>query len=174
MQMPVSDAVKVKGVITWAGVAAEVRPYDRLFTEAQPDAGGKDFLASLHPDCLKTVTAYVAPSLAQAEADDKFQFERHGQFGYGITSLREVCLRRNAQVRCVADRKDHGKGILAQTLTESFFLNQPNWNKFSTSTGITCSAVAFADSSSINQRTDFYFKVAEKIWNKSYLDTIFA
>ena len=88
--MTVSDAVKAKAAITWVSVAAEVRLYDRLFTDAQPDAGGKDFLASLNPDSLKTVTAYVEPSLAQAAADDKFQFERHGYF--------------------VADRKDNSKG----------------------------------------------------------------
>lgn len=29
---------------------------------------------------LQTITAYVEPSLAQAKADDKFQFERHGYF----------------------------------------------------------------------------------------------
>ncbi len=53
-------------------------------------AGGKDFLAALNPDSLKTVTAYVEPSLARAEVDDKFQFERHGYF--------------------VADRKDRAPG----------------------------------------------------------------
>ena len=91
---PGADSVKVKGVITWVsvheGVAAEVRLYDRLFTDAQPDAGGKDFLASLNPDSKKVVTAFVEPSLAAASADQKFQFERHGYF--------------------VADRKDHVAG----------------------------------------------------------------
>ncbi|HCY17126.1 MAG TPA: glutamine--tRNA ligase [Curvibacter sp.] len=91
---PGSDAIKVKGVITWVGVndgvAAEVRLYDRLFTDPQPDAGGKDFLASLNPESLKTVTAYVEPALASCAPDDKFQFERHGYF--------------------VADRRDHAKG----------------------------------------------------------------
>ena len=81
---PGSDAVKVKGVVTWVSVAdgldAEVRLYDRLFTESQPDAGGRDFLASLNPDSLKVVRAVVEPSLASARADDKFQFERHGYF----------------------------------------------------------------------------------------------
>ncbi len=91
---PGSDAVKVKGVITWVAVAgalpAEVRLYDRLFTEAQPDAGGKDFLESLNANSLKVVQAMVEPSLASAKADDKFQFERHGYF--------------------VADRVDHAAG----------------------------------------------------------------
>ncbi|KQR55341.1 glutamine--tRNA ligase/YqeY domain fusion protein [Acidovorax sp. Leaf160] len=88
---PGADTVKVKAAITWVGVAdgvpAEVRLYDRLFTDAQPDAGGKDFLALLNPDSLKVVTAYVEPSLAQAQPDQKFQFERFGYF--------------------VADRSDH-------------------------------------------------------------------
>ncbi len=81
---PGSDAVKVKGVITWVGVndglPAEVRLYERLFTEPQPDAGGRDFLASLNPNSLRVVQAIVEPTLAQAQADDKFQFERHGYF----------------------------------------------------------------------------------------------
>ena len=91
---PGSDSVKVKGVITWVGVSdglpAEVRLYDRLFTEPQPDAGGRDFLASLNPLSLRVVQAVVEPSLAKAKADDKFQFERHGYF--------------------VADRVEHAPG----------------------------------------------------------------
>ena len=81
---PGADSVKVKGVITWVGaddgVAAEVRLYERLFSDPQPDAGGKDFLACLNPDSLRVVTAYVEPSLAQCSADSRFQFERHGYF----------------------------------------------------------------------------------------------
>jgi len=91
---PGSDNIKVKGVITWVGVSdglpAEVRLYDRLFTDPQPDAGGRDFLASLNPRSLRVVQAIVEPSLASAQPDDKFQFERHGYF--------------------VADRVDHTPG----------------------------------------------------------------
>jgi glutaminyl-tRNA synthetase len=91
---PGSDAVKVKGVITWVAQAdalqAEVRLYDRLFKDEHPDAGGKDYLAALNPDSLKVITAYVEPSLASALPDEKFQFERHGYF--------------------VADLKDHAAG----------------------------------------------------------------
>jgi glutaminyl-tRNA synthetase len=68
-------------------VPAQVRLYDRLFTVPQPDTGAADFLAELNPDSLKVVTAWVEPALAQAQPDDKFQFERHGYF--------------------VADRHDH-------------------------------------------------------------------
>ncbi|MGQ0709063.1 MAG: glutamine--tRNA ligase/YqeY domain fusion protein [Rhodoferax sp.] len=91
---PGSSSVKAAGVITWVAVMdavpAEVRLYDRLFVDAQPDAGGKNFLDALNPNSLKVITAYVEPSLAQAQPDQKFQFERIGYF--------------------VADRKDHVAG----------------------------------------------------------------
>ena len=81
---PGSASVKVKGVITWVGVheglPAEVRLYDRLFTEPQPDAGGRDYLDSLNPQSLRVVQAIVEPTLALAQPDDRFQFERHGYF----------------------------------------------------------------------------------------------
>ena len=81
---PGADAVKVKGVITWVsaslGVAAQVRLFDRLFTEAHPDAGGRDFLAVLNPQSKQTVQAYIEPALAIAPAGASFQFERHGYF----------------------------------------------------------------------------------------------
>ncbi|WP_333706241.1 glutamine--tRNA ligase/YqeY domain fusion protein [Ottowia beijingensis] len=91
---PGADSVKVKGVITWVGAAdgqpAEVRLYDRLFTEEQPDGGGRDFLTVLNPQSLLTTQAIVEPSLASAQAEDRFQFERHGFF--------------------VADRQEHQAG----------------------------------------------------------------
>jgi glutaminyl-tRNA synthetase len=91
---PGADKVKVKGNITWVGVAdgiaAEVRLYDRLFSVPQPGTGEKDFLEEINPESLKVVTGYVEPSLANSEAGESFQFERHGYF--------------------VADRKDHVKG----------------------------------------------------------------
>jgi glutaminyl-tRNA synthetase len=81
---PGADAVKVKGTITWVAVhdalPAELRLYDRLFTEAQPDAGGKDFKAALNPNSKRVVSGYLEPSLANAKPDEKFQFERHGYF----------------------------------------------------------------------------------------------
>ena len=81
---PGADSVKVKGNITWVGVAdgvqAEVRLYDRLFTVPQPGAGDKDFLEELNPESLKVVTAYVEPSLGKAKGGESFQFERHGYF----------------------------------------------------------------------------------------------
>jgi len=81
---PGADSVKVKGVITWVGaheaVAAELRLYDRLFTEAQPDAGEGDFIAALNPNSCRVVTGYLEPSLAAWPAAQQVQFERHGYF----------------------------------------------------------------------------------------------
>ena len=75
---------KVKGNIHWVSIAhaleAEVRLYDRLFTDPNPDAGGKDFKSVLNPNAKEVVTAYLEHGMAKAMPDEKFQFERHGYF----------------------------------------------------------------------------------------------
>jgi glutaminyl-tRNA synthetase len=75
---------KVKGNIHWVSakhaLEAEVRLYDRLFTDAQPDAGGKDFKLALNPHSKQVITAYLEHGMSKAMPDDKFQFERHGYF----------------------------------------------------------------------------------------------
>jgi glutaminyl-tRNA synthetase len=75
---------KVKGNIHWVSIAhaleAEVRLFDRLFTDPNPDAGGKDFKLALNPNAKEVVTAYLEPGMSSAMPDDKFQFERHGYF----------------------------------------------------------------------------------------------
>jgi glutaminyl-tRNA synthetase len=81
---PGADAVKVKGTITWLSVddaaAAEVRLFERLFTEDQPDAEGRDFRSVLNPHSRRVVQAFVEPSLGSAAAEHRVQFERHGYF----------------------------------------------------------------------------------------------
>ncbi|MCP9199294.1 glutamine--tRNA ligase/YqeY domain fusion protein [Gramella sp. GC03-9] len=76
---------KVKGTLHWVSVKhaleAEVRLYDRLFTEETPDAiKERDFLEFINPESLKVVTGYVEPSLKDAEVQDKVQFQRIGYF----------------------------------------------------------------------------------------------
>ena len=75
---------KVKGNLHWVNAAdaieAEVRLYDRLFTDATPDAGGKDFMSLLNPAALQVVQAFVEPGLHDIAADTRLQFERHGYF----------------------------------------------------------------------------------------------
>ncbi len=78
---------KVRGVIHWVsarhGVKGEVRLYDRLFSQANPDKveeGGR-FTDNLNPDSLRTLTdCYLEPALAEAGVDERFQFEREGYF----------------------------------------------------------------------------------------------
>ncbi|NIF71186.1 glutamine--tRNA ligase/YqeY domain fusion protein [Burkholderia sp. Ap-962] len=75
---------KVKGTIHWlsaaAAVPAEVRIYDRLFREAHPDAGGRNYLEALNPDSKKIMQAYVEPGTESAAPEARYQFERHGYF----------------------------------------------------------------------------------------------
>jgi glutaminyl-tRNA synthetase len=79
-----ANTYKVKGNIHWVSVAhavpAEVRLYDRLFAEPQPDAGGRDFIDALNPDSKHIVAAYLEPGADAFNADDRLQFERHGYF----------------------------------------------------------------------------------------------
>ena len=75
---------KVKGTIHWVSAAhaldAEVRLYDRLFTEAEPEKDGRDFKSVLNPHSLEVITAKVEPSLGGAKPGDCYQFERLAYF----------------------------------------------------------------------------------------------
>ena len=81
-----ADGRKVKGAtIHWVdaetAVDAEVRQYDNLFNDPDPDAAGKDFLACLNPDSLKVlIGCKLEASLAEAKAPSAFQFMRLGYF----------------------------------------------------------------------------------------------
>ena len=81
---PGADAVKVKGTITWVGVgdalAATFKLYDRLFTEAQPEAGGRDYREVINPNSRQVAQGYVEPALTGTPREARFQFERHGYF----------------------------------------------------------------------------------------------
>lgn len=98
-----ANSVKVKGNIHWVSAAhayeAEIRLYDRLFKEAHPGEGDKDFLDDINPDSVQTITAQLEASLQDVKAGDTFQFERHGYF--------------------VADRVDsvEGKPVFNRTVT---------------------------------------------------------
>jgi glutaminyl-tRNA synthetase len=76
---------KVKATIHWVSAAhavdAEVRLYDRLFTVEQPDAQGDDFKSFLNPNSLETLNGCkLEPSLASANPEARYQFERLGYF----------------------------------------------------------------------------------------------
>ncbi|VAW17698.1 Glutaminyl-tRNA synthetase [hydrothermal vent metagenome] len=76
---------KVKGTLHWVSikhaVAAEVRLYDRLFTDESPDTHkDKDFMELINLDSLKIITAFLEPSLKEAQIGDRVQFQRLGYF----------------------------------------------------------------------------------------------
>ena len=76
---------KVKGTIHWVSIPhakqAEVRVYDRLFTNESPDKDKEvDFKEFINPNSLKVITGYVEPSLQTSKELDHFQFQRLGYF----------------------------------------------------------------------------------------------
>ena len=79
------EGVKCKAAIHWVDAAtaveAEIRLYDRLFTDESPDKAEGGYLSVLNPDSLKVVSpAQVEPSLAGVEPEYRCQFERLGYF----------------------------------------------------------------------------------------------
>jgi len=81
------DGRRVKATIHWVSAAhaktAEVRLYDHLFTKEDPTdvADGVDWLANLNPKSLEVIKdARIEPSLADAAAGSRYQFERIGYF----------------------------------------------------------------------------------------------
>ncbi len=77
------DGRKVKATLHWVSathaVEAEVRLYDRLFTEPEPD--GDAFISQLNPNSLEVLeTCYAEPTLTKAQPGERFQFERLGYF----------------------------------------------------------------------------------------------
>ena len=97
---------KVKGTIHWVSAAeavrTEVRLYDRLFVAPNPDQGDGDFKQHLNPESLNIIEdAALEPALAEAQHEERFQFERQGYFiteargpsGEAPVFLRTVTLR---------------------------------------------------------------------------------
>jgi glutaminyl-tRNA synthetase len=76
---------KVKGTLHWVSaqhaLKAEIRLYDRLFTEEDPTGyEDKDFKEFLNPQSLKVINGLVEPSLKDAKQAGKYQFIRLGYF----------------------------------------------------------------------------------------------
>lgn len=81
------DGRKVKSTIHWLSAAhavpAEIRLYDRLFMRPNPedvDEDSQTFLDFINPNSLEVVNGFVEPGLNEAQAGERFQFERLGYF----------------------------------------------------------------------------------------------
>ena len=75
----------VKGTLHWVSIQhaikAEVRLFDRLFSDENPDGHeDKDFMEFINPNSLTTITGYLEPSLKDVVVGDLFQFQRKGYF----------------------------------------------------------------------------------------------
>ena len=78
-------ARKVKGTIHWVSVAhaleAEVRLFDHLFSDPDPEKDGRDYRTVLNPDSVERLQGCrVEPALQGAVIGQRFQFERQGYF----------------------------------------------------------------------------------------------
>ncbi len=107
---PGADAVKVKGTITWVAqhdaVAAELRLFEHLFIDEQPDTRSGDARQGVNPSSRRVQCGWVEPALAAALPDARFQFERHGYF--------------------IADRHDHAS---TQQVYNRITTLKDNWSK---------------------------------------------
>jgi glutaminyl-tRNA synthetase len=80
------DGRKVRGTLHWVSVAhaldAEVRLYDRLFAQPDPEdvPEGKDFVSALNPNSLSITMCKIEPSVDGAMPGTRYQFERQGYF----------------------------------------------------------------------------------------------
>ena len=86
---------KVKGTLHWVSIShsikAEVRSYDRLFTDEAPDSHkDKTFMDFVNPNSLTVSQAFVEPSLALAKKSSSFQFQRLGYFKVDDDSTSEA------------------------------------------------------------------------------------
>jgi len=99
------DGRKIKGIIHWVSathaVDAQVRVYDRLYTEPNPGAA-EDFISLINPDSLQTFgNAKLEPSILEANEEDRFQFERVGYFCFDSVDNTEnnVVMNRTVSLR---------------------------------------------------------------------------
>lgn len=80
-----ADGRKIKGTIHWVSaghaVEAEVRLFDRLFNDPNPDRGGADYKQFLNPLSMETLrNCKLEPSLIGPDTEIRYQFERQGYF----------------------------------------------------------------------------------------------
>jgi len=105
---------KVKGTLHWVSakhaINAEVRIYDRLFTDEAPDSHkDNDFKDFINPDSLKIIkNALVEPSLKNAKIGDRFQFQRLGYFNIDVESTsNNIVFNRTVPLRDTWAKKQH-------------------------------------------------------------------
>jgi glutaminyl-tRNA synthetase len=76
---------KVKGTLHWVSIKhaieADIRLYDRLFTDESPDTHkDKDFMEFVNPNSLESIVGFLEPSMEAATVGEHYQFQRLGYF----------------------------------------------------------------------------------------------
>ncbi len=98
------EGIKPRGVIHWVSaqdaVDCTVNLYDRLFKQAEPDAGDSNFLDHLNPESLQVIQGCKAEaSLGSAVAGEHYQFEREGYFSRDYADSDKVVFNRTIGLR---------------------------------------------------------------------------
>ena len=102
---------KVKGTLHWVSIAhalkAEIRSYDRLFTDEAPDSHkDKTFMDFINQNSLAITEAFVEPSLAFVKPGDSFQFQRLGYFNVDDDStLKNIVFNKTVGLRDSWEKK---------------------------------------------------------------------
>jgi len=106
-----ADGRKIKGTIHWVSAAhaieAEVRLFDYLFNDPNPDRGGIDYKQFLNPASVEILTdCKLETSLAKADGETQVQFER---LGYFRTDIKDSAPGKPVFNRCVTLKDTRGK-----------------------------------------------------------------
>ncbi|MGB1159272.1 MAG: glutamine--tRNA ligase/YqeY domain fusion protein [Porticoccaceae bacterium] len=98
------EGIKPRGVIHWVSAVdaldCTVNLYDRLFADAEPDAGDKNFVDHINPDSLEVIEGCKAEaSLGAAEVGEHYQFEREGYFSRDCADSDKLIFNRTIGLR---------------------------------------------------------------------------
>jgi len=165
-------------------ILARIADYLEHAVDRTSKVGFADFVDRTRDSRTFDIEHMIAHSMPEANSDiaktGGKPFGSASEFAAtrnGIGGLILLPRGRNRSMRAMAYseklQRYANENILAQTLTDSFYLNQPNWARFSAETGITSQAEASADAAALARRAEFYLAVASKIWSKDNLERLF-
>lgn len=113
--------------------------------------------------------------------NNKITFSTKDEFSKVRNSIGNLILLPRGRNRSMKDAMYFDKigpysteNILAQVLTSEFYSNQPNYNRFSSSQGITCKPYVIFDKDAIRERTDMYESLARKLWSLGSATALFG
>ncbi|MFM0141909.1 GmrSD restriction endonuclease domain-containing protein [Paraburkholderia sp. RL18-085-BIA-A] len=165
-------------------ILARLADYLEKAVDQTSKVGFADFVDRTRDSRTFDVEHMIAHNMAEANSDITTAggqpFGSSSEFAAarnGVGGLILLPRGRNRSMRAMAYseklQRYSNENILAQTLTASFYLNQPNWARFSAETGITSQAEPSADAAALRRRAEFYLAVASKIWSKENLERLF-